>query len=553
MRKALFLLFIILTAVIKSSAQSLPVDSYNLEDLYRLKQLKGEIAPDISFSIRPLALKSTLFDSLYSYGDTLSAPKTLRSDEWKILPITWNNQFNTHHPYGWNDGAMFSAKGFQTFATGGFYNESGRFTFQIKPEIVIAANPAFEEFPMDHYSVIWKFYYNFYNRTDLPVRFGSGMKVRLLPGQSSARYNYKKLSAGLSTENLWWGPGMRNSLLMSNSAAGFLHFTLNTSEPLHTSIGSFEGQFIAGRLDGSRATPPDRFHTYRSTVLYQPKPDDWRYISGLVMTYQPKILPGLFLGFARTSQLYSKDLNSVGKYFPFFSSYNRDVIAERPNNPDRYTSVFMRWLLVKSKAEIYFEYGHNDQLRSITDFIKDPDDGRAYIFGMSKLFSLSESQDKGILAKLEFTQLSQTSSKSVLRGAQRWYIDDYVRHGYTQLGEPIGAGAGPGAEVQTLDVNWIKGLKSLGVRLERFVHNQDFFYYAYEPSKDYRRHWTDISGEINGRWDHKNLIFNGGLNFTKSINYGWYMVPIETEQYYRNGVDAFNLRINLGLTYRFAR
>lgn len=549
MRKALYLLLIIVAVVLKSSAQSIPVDQYNLDDLYRIRQLKGEVSPDISFSIRPLTLNSQLFDSIYSHQDSVRTP--LKQDEWKMLPFTWQNQFNTHHPTGWNDGGMIPTKGYQTMFSGGFYNETGPFTFQIKPELVIAANPPFEEFPQGQYDVIWKFYYNFYNRIDLPVRIGKEIKLRLYPGQSSARYNYKKISAGISTENLWWGPGMRNSLLMSNSAPGFLHFTFNLREPIHTAIGSFEGQFIAGRLDGSGSAPPDQFHEYRSTVLYQPKPNDWRYISGLVMTYQPDILPGLFLGFARTSQLYSKDLNSIGEYFPFFSSYNSNTIAERPTQPDRYTSVFMRWLLAKSKAEIYFEYGHNNQLKSISDFIKDPDDGRAYIFGMSKFFDLSSRPDEGILAKLEFAQLSQTSSSSVLRGAQSWYIDDYVRHGYTQLGESLGAGAGPGAEVQTLDVNWIKGIKSLGLRLERFVHNQDFFYYAYEPSRDYRRHWTDISAEINGRWNHKNLVFNGAINFTKAINYGWYLDNFETDQYYRNGVDASNLKINIGVTYRF--
>ncbi|MGB4399124.1 MAG: capsule assembly Wzi family protein, partial [Daejeonella sp.] len=385
---------------------------------------------------------------------------------------------------------------------------------------------------------------------DLPVRFGKDPRVRLYPGQSSVRYNVKKLSAGLSTENLWWGPGMRNSLLMSNTAPGFLHLTLNTREPLQTPIGSIEGQFIAGRLDGSRATPPDPQYMHQGTTLFLPKPNDWRYMSGLVMTLQPKLLPGLFLGFSRTSQVYANDLNKIGEFLPFFRTYSRNVVAERPSSPDRYTSLFMRWLLTKSQAEIYFEYGHNDQLRTLTDFVKDPDLGRAYIFGMSKFFDLSSRPDEGILAKLEFAQLSQTSLNSV-RKAQSWYMDDYVVHGYTQLGEPLGAGAGPGAEVQTLDVNWIKGIKSLGIRLERYLHNQDFFYYAYEPSKDFRRHWTDLSAEVNGRWDYKNFIFNGGLNFTRSLNYGWYMDPVETSQYYRNGVDVSNLRVNVGVTYRF--
>ena len=50
---------------------------------------------------------------------------------------------------------------------------------------------------------------------------------------------------------MWWGPGTRNSLIMSNNAPGFLHFTLNTKKPIETFIGSFEGQIISGKLEGS--------------------------------------------------------------------------------------------------------------------------------------------------------------------------------------------------------------------------------------------------------------------------------------------------------------
>ncbi|MGB4398302.1 MAG: hypothetical protein WBJ10_02950, partial [Daejeonella sp.] len=240
MRKALIFFLGMFVVNLSASSQSLPVDNFSQEDLYRLKQLRGDVSPNVSFTIRPLALPQSRFDSLYNVNDSVGARMELLPDEWKILPFTWQNQFNSHHPTGWNDGSMVPAKGLQTFISGGFYQAKGRFSFQIKPELVFAFNPAFEEFPQDHYSVIWKFYYNFYNRTDLPVRFGKNPRVRLYPGQSSVRYNVKKLSAGLSTENLWWGPGMRNSLLMSNTAPGFLHLTVNTCEPVQTPIGSLE-------------------------------------------------------------------------------------------------------------------------------------------------------------------------------------------------------------------------------------------------------------------------------------------------------------------------
>jgi hypothetical protein len=44
--------------------------------------------------------------------------------------------------------------------------------------------------------------------------------------------------------------------MMSNNAKGFNHFTFNSNKPLKTSIGNIEWQFITGKLDPSRFTPP---------------------------------------------------------------------------------------------------------------------------------------------------------------------------------------------------------------------------------------------------------------------------------------------------------
>ena len=67
---------------------------------------------------------------------------------------------------------------------------------------------------------------------------------------------------GFSNENIWWGPSIRNSIMMSNHATGFKHLTFNTSSPIDTKIGSFEWQVISGRLESSTYTPPgtDKFY-----------------------------------------------------------------------------------------------------------------------------------------------------------------------------------------------------------------------------------------------------------------------------------------------------
>ena len=71
------------------------------------------------------------------------------------------------------------------------------------------------------------------------------------------------VGAGLSTENLWLGPGLRNSILLTNNAPGFPHLFLGTSKPVDIYIGSLDvlalwGQLTARATSRSPATPGTR-------------------------------------------------------------------------------------------------------------------------------------------------------------------------------------------------------------------------------------------------------------------------------------------------------
>ena len=91
----------------------------------------------------------------------------------------------------------------------------------------------------------------------------------------------------------------------------------------------------------------------------------------------------------------------------------------------------------------------------------------------------------------------------------------------------------------------------MGIQIERYTHNDDFYYYAYYDSSDYRRHWVDLSVAANGEWNYKNLIFNAKLQGIQSLNYQWYLKQNPGDQYFVNGVNAFNVQVQLGATYRF--
>ena len=545
-----------------AAAQTIPVGNIAIEDYYRRTQLMGELDPTVSFTIRPLTPLSSFGkknafnpDSTLTpfnlFGIQSSYPISSTGIRVTLLPVSIQTQTNTDHPYGWNDGAMIPAKGFQSLISAGVFAEWGPISVQFRPEFVNAINSDFETFNAKHFDLLFVRYYDYYNRIDAPVRFGAENFTKAYLGQSSIRVNYKGFSAGFSTENLWWGPGMRNSLLMSNTAPGFKHLTLNTTKPFNTPIGSFEGQLIAGRLEGSGfgVLVPEKTYEYGRS-LYLPKPNDWRLLSGFVLTWHPKWVSGLFLGLTRTKQMYSKDVNGIGDYFPVFTAKKRVAADEGISHKDYYSSFFFRWVWEDEHAELYGEFGRNNPSRSARQAALLPESSRAYVVGLRKMANLPGGKESKLLFNVEVAQLQQTQVQDIL-DTKSWYVNSYIRHGYTNKGEMLGAGVGPGGNSQTFGVSWLNGFKRIGLEFERYVHNNDYYFYTFIENGDIRRHWTDLSIAATGEWNIKSLIVNAKVQGTNTLNYQWYLPPHDTSVYFVNSPKVVNFQVQLGLQYIF--
>lgn len=339
---------------------------------------------------------------------------------------------------------------------------------------------------------------------------------------------------------------------MSNNAPGFKHITLNTSRPVNTPIGAFETQLVAGRLEDSGVPLPDE-------TRFKKRLDDWRYFSGIVFTYQPRWIKGLYLGFDRSYIIYHSDLgNGIADYLPIFSpvekaSYNYDVETgideEDIKRRDQRLSLFARWVMPESKTEVYFQFGKNDHNYDVRDLWVEPEHNRAYVAGFRKLISLNN-PDQMIQFGLELTQLEATSTKS-LRGSGYWYNHGQVRHGYTQIGQVLGAGIGSGSNLQSVDVSWVSGLKRIGLQIERIVQNNDLMYRAFTVIREHRRHWVDLglTGKLD--WDYKGIILNGQLAYIRSINYQYALENQQAFFWNWDKQDVNNLHLKVGLLYRW--
>lgn len=559
--RLLFLLSFFLMIMPLVKAQTLPVGLLdNTDDLFRRQQLLGKDSSNSSFMVRPVHLKGS--NNLLVPGDTEGKTfndwnKILWQNakgniEVRALPVVWQQQINSHHPYGWNDGAMISAKGYQTALSAGVSAKIGRLSIQLRPEFVYAANPYFlQTYEADNEAAFKGAIRSYYGSVDAPERFGNGSYSKANLGQSSITVDLNPVSIGISNESLWWGPGVRNSLLMSNNAPGFLHATINTTRPIKTPIGSFESQIIGGRLEGSGILPP--------SGLKHAKFNDWRYLSGIVFVYQPRWVPGLHLGFDRTFTTYRGDMgNSFGDYFPLFSGlekkgFQNDETFE--NSEDGYTrdqifSLFARWLMPESNSEIYFQYGKGDHNWDLRDSFVEVEHSRAYIAGFRKLLPFMSRPDEFIQMGIEFTQLEPSGTRAV-RNPGTWYSNSSVKAGYTNKGQFIGAGIGPD-NLQSLDAAWVKGLKRIGFLAERRVHNNGLYYRAVAGKMEPRRHWVDLGLGGNFDWDYKHFVLNAKMVYIHSFNYQYRVENQDPNLFWvSDKQDADNLHLKVGLMYRW--
>ncbi|MCD6333471.1 MAG: hypothetical protein J7L89_09385, partial [Bacteroidales bacterium] len=150
---------------------------------------------------------------------------------------------------------------------------------------------------------------------------------------------------------------------------------------------------------------------------------------------------------------------------------------------------------------------------------------------------------------VEITRLEAINHHRV-GSSSSWYTHHIIVQGYTHAGQLLGAGIGPGSNLQSLNISWIKGLKMLGIQFERYVHNNDFHYLAI---MDTRWHWVDFITSFTGAWDYKNFLFTAKLDGIIAFNYQFIYDPIPSDPpfFWDHGKITPCIQALLGVTYRF--
>lgn len=501
------------------------------------------------FSIPASSLTNSFSDSITNHLLNSVFPKNLFF--LRATPINIRVQNNSHHDYGWQDGPMIPNKGLQYYMNAGIYGNIGPIEFQYAPEIVYAEN---QDLPAPGVRFVPNNENKFY---DHPDRFGTEPYQRSYLGQSYIKLNIGIIKMGLSSENIFWGPGMYTSISMSQNAPGMKHFSFASKKPIKTSIGTFEFQFITGKKRRSGYTW-ERGSTSDGSSLSDVVRDvsldsAFNVFSGAVGVFNPKILPGFFIGLTR--QVWTEIQPTNPRYFDylsmFFSNPFRSAGAGTEFKLDQMGSIFVRYVMPESNSEIYAEYSLDDNRFDFEDLWVSPEHSRAYILGFHKIKPL-KTKFEYIELIYEMTQIE--SSKEALNriqfGTPIFYGSDY-----NHFGQNIGAGIGTGSNQWILEINHANKKRRLGFVFERVARNNDNLYRGLVPwvntwyGFDFTKKYTEVSVGLNYQKTIGPIIFWSKSLITQTYNWNHWYDPAGSSSVMRaNGYNLKSFNIFTGLT-----
>lgn len=453
------------------------------DERLRLEQVLGE-RPSNGYLVR----------SASSLSADLDQDSTTVRWRW-ILPqiaVSWNSDI----PLSMNDGAMWAGRGMTTAVRAGARLVAGPATLILAPQLVHVQNSSFEfiESRNPSRSPLLPPWRVEDTSADIPLRFGDGAFTLLDPGQSTLTLSVGPMALGASSENQWWGPGIRNAIVMSDNAPGFPHLFVRTQKPIRSAIGSLELKSVVGGLTESLF-----FDTITSNNL--------RSISAIAVTFQPVREPGLTVGLARAVYAPVAGVGGVfGNSFDVFTRWNSQGSTDG-STFEQLTSLFGRWLFPKNQFEIYGEWARTELPTSLRDFLTAPHHSQGYTLGLQ--WAKPTGAEGLVRVQAEATYL-ESSGIVGGRPTTGYYVSPRVEQGYTQRGQVIGAAIGPGASSQWiagdyLRRNWQLGLFSMRIRwdedafrtrpnsVDEFGHDVSVLLGVRGSA---RFPWTEISAEL---------------------------------------------------------
>jgi hypothetical protein len=455
---------------------------------------------------------------------------------------------NSDLPYSMNDGALWAGRGMSADVILGTRFEWKALKLFILPELVFAANKEYDTtvsaiFPARppgrnqwsspfHVGVL---------SIDLPIRFGDSRVRKIYPGQSSFVARKGSVEFGAATENEWWGPGVRNALLLSNNAPGFPHLFVRTAHSIPTPLGSLDARWISGGLTESAFFDDDQSNDLRSIAL-------------LGATLRPKAVSGLTLGAARSVFAPTRRWATALTRFPdVFRDVGRPRLDPSADTTarigaDQLFSLFMHWVFPSNGFEAYFEWGRAELPKTLRDFLAEPNHTQGYTVGIQWLGEELARGGGQLRVQAEATFIEQSSTFAT-RPPWSWYTSRSTRQGYTVDGQVLGAAIGPGSSSQWVALDFLKLRGQVGGYVTRIRWLEDARAQslpAYSPGDGWCEHDVSLLGGLRGqvqtRFGEIGGDYSSGWRFNVFFKHAVNSCPLST------GTDIRNRTISLRFT-----
>ncbi|HYD53544.1 MAG TPA: hypothetical protein VEA99_12995, partial [Gemmatimonadaceae bacterium] len=283
---------------------------------------------------------------------------TATHDGWRLVPVlpTVRLVWNSDLPHSLNDGPLWAGRGLSTSVTGGV-GATGtiggwRVRAVLGPTVVASANRPFQVIPgadpaRSSFSSPW---HVGQASADLPLRMGDRSLLVLDPGTSTLAVSRGAVEVGATTSPEWWGPGIRNALVLSTNGPGVPRLYLGTARPVRTAVGAVEARLLAGTLT-------------ESLFFDSLAANDYRSLSGFLVTLRPAGEPGLTLGLARVAVApiagaggsLSHALDALVRWESIAAPDDTLADGRSRQRVDQVLSLFGRWV-VPHGLEVYGEW-----------------------------------------------------------------------------------------------------------------------------------------------------------------------------------------------------
>ncbi len=437
--------------------------------------------------------------SVLSFYTSVNDSET-EENSFKLIDPYTKISYNSNYARSYNDGPVWTGSGLTWEGHFGISGKIGKLSYNFYPVLFYSLNSEFSLASRENTINPWN--YQFTNKIDWVQRYGDQAFFQFHPGQSEIKFEASKFLVAISTQNYSWGPSRFNPIMMSRQAAGFPHARLGL-KPTEIGVGLFELNVLYGLLSESD--------------YYDIETDnDRRYFNSLSFAYRPSFLKEVTVGF-------NKALYKQTQFFEFQDVLSPLVIFDDGvvegdtlsfnDTFDQLASITVEWHLKESNFRTYLEYAVNDFSGILSgQFFIEPNHSRGYTIGFEKI--IKTKKDHELILQYEHTNLSRSSSY-LYRPEPQFYAHDVNRQGYTNNGQIIGSGIGPGGNADNLAISLRKESTSLGALIQRIESNKDYFVINVQDKTKHDQEYT-----LNLFFEKRNerVTLSGTLAYSANFN-----------------------------------